>query len=102
MKRLSIDFNKINSKEKLYDLLGKRYIQYLGSFEGYNLSSFKDLYEYSDEVDFLELHNLDKIIDESFKGFIIEQFLWVLSSLKKTNPNFDYKIIEEKNSGHYL
>ena len=94
MKKITFDFQVINTKEKLYDHLEKalNLSQYIIGGWGRNLDAFEDAYGYSREAAFLELKNYHSIKDKEFKKYIAV-FIETLEDLKKTNPNFDYRIL---------
>lgn len=97
---LNIDFKKIKNNEELQSLLYRE----LRLFEmfwkwlidgkeiyWFNFSAFIDSYSHLKDNDTFILTNIKTIKDKIFYKEV-NTFIKVLEDLKKTNPNFDYKI----------
>ena len=95
MKHTIFDFSLIDSKQKLYDFLEHELDlqRFISGAWGRNLAAFKDLYEYSNEAAYFELVNVYSIENLEYRVFILDQFVWVLTMIAKTNNKFSYKII---------
>ena len=100
--KIIIDFNEINTGEKLLNLLDEKLglTQDMPSY-GNNLNAFWDVFSFSNDKDYFELTNYKNIKNEKYKEFV-NDFIDLLNSLKgyedngkkiTPNPNFDYKII---------
>lgn len=103
MKKIIIDFNKINSYKDLNIFLEEKLSlsQKMTGGYWYNLSAFWDMYWYSKDEDFFEIHGYNSIDDPKFKEQV-NCFIEILERLKGSvevwwrtvpNPNFDYKIV---------
>ena len=94
MNKITIDFDQIKNAEMLWGFLNEK-LQLDDVIQGWgrNLDAFWDVYSHWDSEDLFEVINLNKIAKNDFKEYV-QKFLKLLEDLKKTNPNFNYKIVD--------
>ena len=105
VKKLIIDFEKLNSEGNLFFYLDEKLdiAKNCGLFAVSSLYDLWDTFGYRDDADFFELRNYHKIKDKEFKEFV-DKFISVLDDFKGIkdpitgeitvpNRNFDYKIV---------